>query len=237
MELTTPRTILTTHPPAGMRWLTVTLSARQGKWRNGRRARFRSVCPKGRGGSTPPLPTSSQGIPPISPRPTPGASCSDERCSFPGGDRRRGSRLGPPAAGSPPFPRTAALRAAGAAGHRRMEVLAAQAQGGAQGRSRSSADAQDREEGREEGQGGRRPVVGPAQLIGAASVPAQQFHEDRDDRVRRRPVALSLEPPPAGVRQPLLGTQLWRDLRRPPAVRVWASRTAPHGPMTQIGQK
>src|SRR5690349_16354094 len=28
-----------------------------GKWRNGRRARFRSVCPKGRGGSTPPLPT------------------------------------------------------------------------------------------------------------------------------------------------------------------------------------
>jgi len=30
---------------------------RSGKWRNGRRARFRSVCPKGRGGSTPPLPT------------------------------------------------------------------------------------------------------------------------------------------------------------------------------------
>jgi hypothetical protein len=28
-------------------------------WRNGRRARFRSVCPKGRGGSTPPIPTSS----------------------------------------------------------------------------------------------------------------------------------------------------------------------------------
>jgi hypothetical protein len=28
-----------------------------GKWRNGRRARFRSVCPNGRGGSTPPLPT------------------------------------------------------------------------------------------------------------------------------------------------------------------------------------
>ncbi len=27
------------------------------KWRNGRRARFRSVCPKGRGGSTPPLRT------------------------------------------------------------------------------------------------------------------------------------------------------------------------------------
>src|SRR5688500_3358970 len=26
-------------------------------WRNGRRARFRSVCPKGRGGSTPPIPT------------------------------------------------------------------------------------------------------------------------------------------------------------------------------------
>ena len=25
----------------------------QGKWRNGRRARFRSVCPKGREGSTP----------------------------------------------------------------------------------------------------------------------------------------------------------------------------------------
>src|SRR4051794_7381211 len=34
-----------------------TVVARQGKWRNGRRARFRSVCPKGRGGSTPPLPT------------------------------------------------------------------------------------------------------------------------------------------------------------------------------------
>ena len=28
-------------------------SASLGKWRNGRRARFRSVCPKGRGGSTP----------------------------------------------------------------------------------------------------------------------------------------------------------------------------------------
>lgn len=33
---------------------------RKGKWRNGRRARFRSVCPKGRGGSTPPLPTRKQ---------------------------------------------------------------------------------------------------------------------------------------------------------------------------------
>src|SRR5689334_15052365 len=30
-------------------------------WRNGRRARFRSVCPKGRGGSTPPIPTKLQG--------------------------------------------------------------------------------------------------------------------------------------------------------------------------------
>jgi hypothetical protein len=30
-------------------------------WRNGRRARFRSVCPKGRGGSTPPIPTSAVG--------------------------------------------------------------------------------------------------------------------------------------------------------------------------------
>ena len=28
-----------------------------GEWRNGRRARFRSVCPQGRGGSTPPSPT------------------------------------------------------------------------------------------------------------------------------------------------------------------------------------
>src|SRR5215475_5772445 len=28
-----------------------------GKWRNGRRARFRSVCPKGREGSTPSFPT------------------------------------------------------------------------------------------------------------------------------------------------------------------------------------
>src|SRR3954467_7656528 len=36
---------------------------RQGKWRNGRRARFRSVCPKGRGGSTPPLPTQDWGTP------------------------------------------------------------------------------------------------------------------------------------------------------------------------------
>lgn len=33
---------------------------RKGKWRNGRRARFRSVCPKGRGGSTPPLPTRNE---------------------------------------------------------------------------------------------------------------------------------------------------------------------------------
>src|SRR5687768_15801303 len=32
-------------------------------WRNGRRARFRSVCPKGRGGSTPPIPTRSPGRP------------------------------------------------------------------------------------------------------------------------------------------------------------------------------
>src|SRR5690606_16832065 len=30
---------------------------RSGKWRNGRRARFRSVCPKGREGSTPSFPT------------------------------------------------------------------------------------------------------------------------------------------------------------------------------------
>jgi hypothetical protein len=30
-----------------------------GKWRNGRRARFRSVCPKGREGSTPSFPTSA----------------------------------------------------------------------------------------------------------------------------------------------------------------------------------
>ena len=32
-------------------------------WRNGRRARFRSVCPKGRGGSTPPIPTRRLGAP------------------------------------------------------------------------------------------------------------------------------------------------------------------------------
>ena len=32
-----------------------------GMWRNGRRARFRSVCPKGRGGSTPPIPTRWRG--------------------------------------------------------------------------------------------------------------------------------------------------------------------------------
>src|SRR5690349_3423630 len=58
MELATPRTILTTvDPPTAGCAETVTLGARQGKWRNGRRARFRSVCPKGRGGSTPPLPT------------------------------------------------------------------------------------------------------------------------------------------------------------------------------------
>jgi hypothetical protein len=34
-----------------------------GMWRNGRRARFRSVCPKGRGGSTPPIPTSVWVVP------------------------------------------------------------------------------------------------------------------------------------------------------------------------------
>src|SRR3954463_10643511 len=51
------------HPPAGFGGPAATVVARQGKWRNGRRARFRSVCPKGRGGSTPPLPTSSWGIP------------------------------------------------------------------------------------------------------------------------------------------------------------------------------
>src|SRR5919206_587315 len=41
-----------------------------GKWRNGRRARFRSVCPKGRGGSTPPFPTSAAEAPrnPAGPR-------------------------------------------------------------------------------------------------------------------------------------------------------------------------
>ena len=40
-------------------------SSSTGKWRNGRRARFRSVCPKGRGGSTPPFPTtvSPRGLP------------------------------------------------------------------------------------------------------------------------------------------------------------------------------
>src|SRR5262249_30731987 len=32
-------------------------SENAGKWRNGRRARFRSVCPKGREGSTPSFPT------------------------------------------------------------------------------------------------------------------------------------------------------------------------------------
>ena len=36
--------------------LVVASLSRSGEWRNGRRARFRSVCPKGRGGSTPPRP-------------------------------------------------------------------------------------------------------------------------------------------------------------------------------------
>ena len=44
-------------PRPGHGPLAANVVARQGKWRNGRRARFRSVCPKGRGGSTPPLPT------------------------------------------------------------------------------------------------------------------------------------------------------------------------------------
>ncbi len=38
-------------------WCLVVLPGCSGEWRNGRRARFRSVCPKGRGGSTPPSPT------------------------------------------------------------------------------------------------------------------------------------------------------------------------------------
>ena len=45
--------------------------AAPGKWRNGRRARFRSVCPKGRGGSTPPLPTPAHHGVPRSPARTP----------------------------------------------------------------------------------------------------------------------------------------------------------------------
>src|SRR3954454_9338987 len=54
------------HPPPGPRPPADNVVARQGKWRNGRRARFRSVCPKGRGGSTPPLPTrrASTGVSP-----------------------------------------------------------------------------------------------------------------------------------------------------------------------------
>lgn len=43
----------------------VLTSSVAGKWRNGRRAGFRCQCPKGRGGSSPPLPTEPWGIPQV----------------------------------------------------------------------------------------------------------------------------------------------------------------------------
>ena len=58
-----------------------------GEWRNGRRARFRSVCPKGRGGSTPPSPTlpracsPSRTTPPPGPGPGPARGRRGPRCT------------------------------------------------------------------------------------------------------------------------------------------------------------
>src|SRR4029450_2887440 len=78
-------------------------------WRNGRRARFRSVCPKGRGGSTPPIPTSYG-------RPLSAESADRGRSSF----LLRGPR--------PRTPRVAA--GAGGGGGRRPRRVAVGAVGG-----------------------------------------------------------------------------------------------------------
>ena len=63
------------------------LRFRQGEWRNGRRARFRSVCPKGREGSTPSSPT----LPPPPIATIIGVRCTAGRSGWSASTRRSAS--------------------------------------------------------------------------------------------------------------------------------------------------